>query len=66
MWYVLPEYRSIGSGPELLSDLEKIAKESGGTFVKVGANQGFDAERVGAFYERSGYVPYETHYIKRL
>lgn len=63
-WWVEPSARGSRSvGPRLLRSFENIARQKGAKLCKMVAPAGSD---VGTFYERIGYSPVETSYIKRL
>lgn len=62
-WFVLPPYRTGTVGPRLLRRAEEWAKTNGCVFLKVAAPEGTD---VGYYYERAGYLPIETAYLKRV
>ena len=64
LWYVKPEHRVGTIGPRLLREFERWAKARHANYIAIGANHGFDPERVGAFYAHCGYTEYETHYLK--
>jgi len=62
-WWVEPEYRSGTLGPRLLALAEEWASAHGCAFLKMVAPIG---TTVGAFYERRGYQPIETAFMKRV
>jgi len=62
-WWVEPAYRTGLLGPRLLRQVEGWAAAHGCAFLKMAAPSGTD---VGTFYERQGYVPIETAYLKRF
>lgn len=62
-WFVLPRYRLGTIGPRLLRRAEEWARTNGCAFLKVAAPEGTD---VGYYYERAGYQPIETAYLKRV
>lgn len=62
-WWVEPEHRNSTIGPKLLRSAEQWATTNGANVVKMVAPAG---STVGEFYERLGYRPVETAYIKRV
>ena len=65
-WWVEPEYRRSGTGKAMLDAAEAWAKDIGCSGMLMITIHGIDHERNGAFYERSGYGPFEHSYLKRL
>jgi GNAT superfamily N-acetyltransferase len=63
VWWVDPAHVGKWAGPRLLAAGETWARARGLPWIKMIAPQG---SRVGRFYERHGYVPVETAYMKRL
>jgi GNAT superfamily N-acetyltransferase len=63
VWWVEPAYRSTRLGPKLLVAVEKWARQNGLLMCRMIAPHN---STVGAFYERFGYSPVETIYLKRL
>jgi GNAT superfamily N-acetyltransferase len=63
VWWVEPEYRSGSLGPRLLQTVENWTVTKGVTALRMVAP---NETAVGKFYERRGYVPIETSYLKRL
>jgi hypothetical protein len=64
-WYVWPGARK-GSGTALLHAFEEWALGRGATRVTMAHMLHNMPERLGAFYERNGYTPFEQHFVKRL
>lgn len=62
-WWVEPEHRIGRVGPNLLRSAEEWATTKGANMCKMVAPEG---SSVGGFYERLGYQPVETAYLKRL
>ncbi len=62
-WWVEPAYRNGTVGPKLLRALENWGRQKAIRFCKMIAPA---ESSVGAYYERTGYQPLETSYIKRL
>lgn len=62
-WFVEPTHRGFRAGPRLLAAAEDWARTRGLHMIKMVAPFG---TRVGAFYERRGYTPIETSYVKVL
>jgi GNAT superfamily N-acetyltransferase len=65
-WWVEPEYRKSGIGQKMMDAGEQWAKEIGCSGMVMVTMHGIDHERNGAFYERSGYGPFEHSYLKRF
>lgn len=65
-WWVDPEHRKGGTGKEMLSAFEDWAKSIGCRSVVMATMHGIDHERNGAFYQRSGYGPFEYTYLKEV
>lgn len=63
VWWVEPEHRSLRTGPALLHRIESWAVTNDVHLIRMIAP---NRSGVGDFYERCGYVPVETSYIKRL
>jgi GNAT superfamily N-acetyltransferase len=63
VWWVDPAHLGKRAGPMLLAAGEIWARARGLPWIKMIAPQG---SRVGRFYDRMGYVPVETAYMKRL
>lgn len=63
VWWVEPAHRSGTVGPKLLRCFENWARQNGLEACKMIAPVRSD---VGRYYERTGYVPIETSYVKRL
>lgn len=63
VWWVDPEARATSLGPKLLGCLEDWAIQNGQLVLKMVAPVG---SPVGLFYQRHGYTPIETAYLKRL
>jgi GNAT superfamily N-acetyltransferase len=63
VWWIDPEHRG-KSASEMLAAYEAWAAERGCAFVAMAALSA--APRAGVIYERRGYRPAETHYIKPM
>lgn len=63
VWWVEPTRRGLRAGPALLAFAEGWAKSRGLHLIKVVAPIG---TRVGRYYDRRGYRPVETAYVKML
>lgn len=63
-WWVEPAYRAGTVGPQLLRRAEEWARAHACRFLKM--VQPFGADVLGRFYERQGYAPIETAFIKRV
>lgn len=62
-WWVEPDYRGGTLGPKMLRAAEDWATTNGANVIKMVAPAG---STVGSFYERIGYTPVETAFIKRI
>ena len=62
-WWVEPRYRDGTIGPRLLALAEAWARADGCAFIKMVAPVG---TAVGTFYDRRGYHPIETAWMKRV
>jgi GNAT superfamily N-acetyltransferase len=65
-WWIEPEHRNAGTGTALLNALESGARTVGATILSMMAFENLSPERVGAIYERHGYVRSERTYSKDL
>ena len=63
-WYVLPSAR--GAGLQLLTSFEAWAAEAGATRVHMVHLLKLAPEKLGRLYQRRGYTPTETLYVKTL
>ena len=63
-WFVDPACRRGSLGPRLLAAWETWARQNGIAALRMVAPRG--AYHVAAFYERLGYDPIDTAYLKRL
>lgn len=63
VWWIDPEHRG-KSASQMLAAYEAWAAERGCAFVSMAALSA--APRAGVIYERRGYRPSETHYIKPM
>ncbi len=62
VWYVRPEARG-RSALQMLDEYEVWAREQGCTTVGMASLETNDVSRL---YERRGYVPVETHFVKTI
>jgi len=62
-WFVRPAYRGGSVGPRLLHAAEEWAMQNHANVIRMVAPEGTD---VGLFYERCGYTPIETGWMKGL
>lgn len=62
-WFVHQDRRGLRAGPRLMDYAETWARARGLTSIRMAAPFGAS---VGRYYERRGYVPAETAYIKDL
>ena len=65
-WWVEPAYQAGTIGRQLLERAEAWAKAHDCAFLLLSAMPGADGPAVGAFYERRGYQPIETLFMKRV
>lgn len=63
-WYVRPEAR--GAGLKLLPEFERWAVEAGAARVHMVHLLKLAPEKLGRLYQRRGYTPTETLYVKTL
>ena len=64
IWYVKKEYRL--KGVYLLNWAMKILKEEGFNSMVMVVMHNSKLEKIARLYERLGFIPMETHYIKKL
>lgn len=64
-WYVFRDFRGGLSGGKLYYTFENWAKQGGAKRITMGKLEGI-ADHVGGFYERLGYTPRETTYMKEI
>lgn len=64
VWWVDPEVRGGSTALRMLRAYEDWAREQGCAFIQMAALATFP--RAGMIYERCGYKPTETHYMKEL
>lgn len=64
VWYVDKGYRHVG--PALLKECEARCKEAGVKHICMMSMAGKNTETLEKFYERKGYKPMETYYIKEI
>jgi GNAT superfamily N-acetyltransferase len=65
MWWVDPEFRGT-VGKRLFVEFEKEAKGRNAKRILMACMENSNPEKVAKFYERSGYVPFERHFIKTI
>lgn len=63
VWWVNPEHAKTSLGPKLLRSMEEWTRHNACLCLKMVAPAG---STVGRFYERLGYSPIETAYVKRV
>lgn len=66
LFYVKPEHRRGRAAWRLKDDFEAWARGRGVGAITFTGHHGLEGDRVGRLYERWGYRPVETIYIKRL
>ena len=64
VWYVDKAHRS--HGRKLLEYFEQAAKTMGAAHIIMGLMCNSKAEKLGKFYERMGYKPFEIQYMKEI
>lgn len=64
-WYIWPGAQK-GAGTALLEAFEEWAKDRGATRVTMAYMLHNMPERLAAFYEKRGYRPFETHYVRSI
>lgn len=64
VWWVDPDVRGGRTAVHMLRDYEEWARDQGCAFIQMAALATFP--RAGKIYERCGYRPTETHYLKEL
>ena len=64
IWYVDKNYRS--KGRVLLKYFEEAGKAQGAAHIIMGLMCNSKAEKLGRFYEREGYKPFEIQYMKEI
>jgi hypothetical protein len=64
-WFVKPDCRN-GVGSSLLDELEAEAMRGGAQVFLTAALSGLRDKAIGRVYERRGYRPAETSFVKRL
>jgi len=64
VWYVSKMHRRVGI--HLLKTLEELCKSQGISHIILAHMMNSKADKLGEFYRRSGFVPYEINYIKKL
>lgn len=64
MWYVYPEHRKYGL--VLLKYFEAHARSLKATSIIMALMHNSKSAQLGRIYERKGYKPFETHYMKEL
>jgi hypothetical protein len=64
-WYVWPG-AARGTGSRLLDAFEEWARFRGATRVTMAYMLHNQPEQLAAFYEKRGYRPFETHYVKLI
>jgi GNAT superfamily N-acetyltransferase len=65
-WWVYPEVRKAGVGKNLLEALEAESRNRGATLISMVAMGSSMPGAVAAMYTNAGYVPQETHYVKKV
>jgi GNAT superfamily N-acetyltransferase len=65
-WFVDPDHRRSKAGKLLFDALEKWAASTGAQSFSMASAAGPHQKRVNQIYEKKGYAPTETSYIKEL
>lgn len=64
MWYVNAPFRQYGVS--LLKEVEKHLKSEGVSIIIMAVLENSKTEKLKRFYERLGYRPMETHYVRAI
>ena len=64
IWYVNESFR--GYGVKLLSEVEKVLKSSGVSTIIMAVLENSKTEKLKTFYQRLGYKPMETHFVRSI
>ena len=64
VWYVNKPFR--GSGLILLKEAEKMLKSQGVGIIIMAVLENSKTEKIKTFYQRLGFKPMETHYVRSL
>lgn len=65
-WFVIEEYRGSADGIRLLKAFEQWAVEQRAEMISMIHLLALQPEKLGKLYQRMGYHPVETNYIKHL
>lgn len=65
-WWVDPEHRTDGAGQALMEGIEQWARDLRMNSLMMVSLPSLDGERVGKLYQRAGFRPAESNYIRRL
>ena len=65
-WYVIPERRKDGVGKQLIDAFEAWLKERDVKFMMMVYIHGGPSEMMAKFYEKEGFMPFETQVLKSL
>lgn len=66
IWWVQPEARKTGLGLALLETAIKLAKDAGVDYVTCGHLSNYKNKELNCLYQRLGFKPLETTYIKEI
>jgi len=64
IWYINKKSRHLGV--LMMIKVEAVLKEKGYTQLIMALIHGSKEDKLGRFYERNGFKPFETHYLKNL
>ena len=64
IWYVNEKFRS--HGVRLLREAEKLLKSSGVSIMIMAVLENSKTEKIKAFYQRLGFKPMESHFVRNL
>jgi N-acetylglutamate synthase-like GNAT family acetyltransferase len=64
VWYVSKAHRRVGI--HLLRTLEELCKSQGISHLIMAHMMNSKTDKLGEFYRRQGFIPYEINYIKKL
>lgn len=66
IWWVEPEFRGHGAGPELKDTLERWAESNGASFMIMSSQPNLDGDKVNRYLAHAGYQPIDQNHIREL
>jgi GNAT superfamily N-acetyltransferase len=66
VWWVEPEFRGHGAGPELQEALERWAEANGARFMIMSSQPNLDGDKVNRHLTRVGYQPIDQNHIREI